>query len=189
MLCERRTSRTSKSKPTSECCHHLHELHRGTQSCDQPSTRRKVRPIIDPTVGPLFFESLAKIVGRCDVVSPRDVTVYEAPNVLDRLHVRRICSLKQQIEAFHLSELGRGVRCVRSGVVQLNAKIAMAKPGICHRQDVYVQSRDYASDNQACPGGTKTCDPTVPTEEIAPSTSSFFGNCSASKIGARLPSG
>ena len=30
---------------------------------------------------------------------------------------------------------------------------------------------------------------TVPTEEIAPSTCSFFENCSASKIGARLPSG
>ena len=39
----------------------------------------------------------------------------------------------------------------------------------------------------ACPGGAKTSGPTVPTEEIAPSTCSFFGNCSASKIGARLP--
>ena len=63
-------------------------------------------------LGPLFFKSLAKIVGRGDVVSPRDVTLHQAPNVLDRLHVRRICALEQQIDGFHLSELGRGVRCV-----------------------------------------------------------------------------
>ena len=95
-------------------------------------------------LGPLFLESLAKIVGRGDVVLPRDVILHQATNVLDRLHVRRICALEQQIDAFHLSERGRGVRCVRSCVVQINVKIAMAKQRISHRQDVFVQSHDYA---------------------------------------------
>ena len=41
-----------KSKPSSsECGHHLQ---RDTQSCDQPSTRRTVRPLLDPT-GPTLL--------------------------------------------------------------------------------------------------------------------------------------
>ena len=49
---ERRTSWMSKSKPTSSECGH--RMQRGTQSCDQPSTRQTVRPLLDLT-GPTLL--------------------------------------------------------------------------------------------------------------------------------------
>ena len=87
----------------------------------------------NPSSSPKVF------VGRHDVVSPGNVGLETAPNILYRLEIRRVRTLKEK-NTCRVCGVDGGMRGVIRSVVELHPEVAFAKPGICHGPYTAIQS-------------------------------------------------